>query len=44
MIDTGVPSAVPNSRPLAPLSSGPGNRTTVSRADATMKTSGAATP
>src|SRR5215210_345545 len=42
--ETGKPSAVPNSSPLAPASTGPGNSAHVSAADTTMKTSGAATP
>ena len=43
-IATGVPSAVPNSRPLAPASSGPGNSAQVSSALARMKAGTAAAP
>src|SRR3954447_7376518 len=43
-IETGVPSAVPNSSPLAAASTGPGKRTTVSAAETRMKTSGAPAP
>src|ERR687889_1785200 len=43
-IETGVPSAVPNSRPLAAASTGPGNSTTVSDAETAMNTSGPTTP
>src|SRR5215210_8902041 len=42
--ETGKPSAVPNSSPLAPASTGPGDSAHVSAADTTMKTIGAATP
>src|SRR4051794_4944982 len=44
MIEIGVPSAVPNSRPLAPASSGPGNNATVSNEDRQMNTTGPAAP
>src|SRR5512132_3480384 len=43
-IEIGVPSAVPKSRPLAPASSGPGNRATVSSADRQTNTTGPAAP
>src|SRR4051812_38275125 len=43
-IETGVPSAVPNSRPLAAASTGPGKSTTVSDAETAMNTSGPAAP
>src|SRR4051812_5420389 len=42
--ETGKPSAVPNSSPLAPASTGLGNSAQVSAAETTMNTSGAATP
>ena len=43
-IDTGVPSAVPKSSPLAAARTGPGNSTTVSDAEIAMNTSGPAAP
>ena len=44
MIEIGVPSQVPKSRPEAPASSGPGNSAGVSAALTAMKTSGPAMP
>ena len=44
MIDTTVPSAVPNSSPLAAASTGPGNSTTVSDADTRTNATGATAP
>ncbi len=41
---TGKPSAVPNSSPLAPASSGPGNISGVSEAETAMNSSGASGP
>jgi hypothetical protein len=43
-IAIGVPSQVPNSRPEAPASSGPGKSAGVSSAETAMKTSGPAIP
>ena len=43
-IDTGVPSAVPKSSPLAAARTGPGKSTTVSDAEIAMNTSGPAAP
>jgi hypothetical protein len=43
-IETGVPSAVPNSSPLAAASSGPGNSVHVSRAETATKAGTAAAP
>ena len=43
-IDTGVPSAVPNSSPLAAARTVPGKSTTVSDAETAMKTIGPAAP
>src|SRR5215210_2340449 len=42
--ETGNPSAVPNSSPLAPASTGLGNSTQVSAAETRTNTTGAATP